>query len=278
MPVKHIRGVDLVYEVVGDSGPWITVTPGGRRGIESERVLATLMAEAGFRVLLHDRRNIGASGIALAGDNESLEQAEDLHALLHALNIGPAYVAGCSSGARMSLLLARHHPDAVKALLLWRVTGGPHAARRLAFNYYEQFIEAVTQGGIDAVCRTEHFAAMIQANPVNRETLTGLGADAFLAGMQRWLAGFNKDSGHPVAGITPGELRGMSTPTLIIPGNDLVHPRAPGQAAHRLLPNSTYREIMSNDVNVDVDFAGWEAKTGTLAATFIDFLRARERG
>ncbi len=278
MPVKRIRGVDLVYEVVGDSGPWVTVTPGGRRGIMAEHALATLVAEAGYRVLLHDRRNIGASGIALTGDNESLEQAEDLHALLQALEIGPAYVCGCSSGARMSLLLARHDPDVVKALLLWRVTGGPYTAKRLAWNYYEQFLEAAAQGGIEAVCRTEHFAGMIQGNPVNRETLLGIGTEKFVAGMQRWLAGFNKDSGHPVAGITPVEMRAMTLPAIIIPGNDRVHPRAPGQAAHRLLPNSTYREILSNDVDADVDFAGWEAKTGTLAAAFIDFLRERERG
>jgi len=277
MPVRHIRGVDLVYEVVGDAGPWVVVTPGGRRGKESERVLGTLIAEAGFRVLLHDRRNIGASGIALAGDNESLEQAEDMHALLQVLGIGPAYIAGCSSGARMSLLLTRHHPDAVRALLLWRVTGGPFAAKRLAWNYYEQFIEAASKGGIDAVCRTEHFAAMIQANPVNRETLQRMGTETFVAGMQRWLAGFNKDSGHPVAGITPAELRAMTVPALVIPGNDRTHPGAAGQAAHRLLPNSRYLEIMSNDVDEDVDFSGWEAKTGTLAAAFIDFLRERER-
>lgn len=277
MPVRHIRGVDLVYDVVGDAGPWVVLTPGGRRGIESERTLATLIAEAGFRVLLHDRRNIGASGIALSGDNESLEQAEDMQALLQALGVGPVYVAGCSSGARMSLLLGRHHPEAVRALLLWRVTGGPYAAKRLAWNYYEQFIEAAGQGGMEAVCRTEHFAAMIQAHPVNRETLVGMGTDRFVAGMQRWLAGFNKDSGHPVAGITPAELRGMTMPALIIPGNDLVHPRAPGQAAHRLLPNSRYLELMYQDVAVDVDFAGWEARVGSLAAAFIDFLRTCEQ-
>ncbi|MEA2728832.1 MAG: hypothetical protein QOF70_3307, partial [Acetobacteraceae bacterium] len=33
MPVKHIRDVDIVYEVLGDSGPWVTVTPGRRRGL-----------------------------------------------------------------------------------------------------------------------------------------------------------------------------------------------------------------------------------------------------
>ena len=69
----------------------------------------------------------------------------------------------------------------------------------------------------------------------------------------------------------------MTLPAIVIPGNDRVHPRAPGQAAHRLLSNSRYREIMANDVDVDVDFDGWAAKIGTLAATFIDFLRDCER-
>ncbi len=277
MPVKNIRGVDLVYQILGGQGPLVTLTPGGRRGGGSERDLASLIAEAGFRVLLHDRRNTGASGIAFQGDSESLEQAEDLLALLKALDTGPVYVAGCSSGARMSLLLARHHPDAVKALLLWRVTGGSYAAKRLAYNYYEQFLDAVQKGGMDAVCATEHFSAMIEANPVNRETLTGMDREAFAAAMRHWLAGFNKDSGYPVAGITPAEMRAMTLPAIVIPGNDRVHPRGPGQAAHRLLPASRYQEIMSDDVDVDVDFEGWAAKTGTLAAAFINFLRDCER-
>ena len=277
MSVLNIRGVDIVYEVLGDSGPWVTVTPGGRRGLAGERVLAGLIAEAGFRVLIHDRRNMGASGIAFPGDSESFEQAEDLLGLLQALGTGPAYVAGSSSGARMSILLAQHHPAAVKALLLWRVTGGPYAAKRLAFNYYEQYLEAAAKGGIEAVCATEHFAAMIKANPVNGETLRHMGTDAFVAAMQRWLAGFNRDSGHPVAGITVADLRRITLPAIVIPGNDRVHPRAPGQAAHRLLPNSVYQEVLTNPVDVDVDFAGWEAATGTLAARFIDFLRGCER-
>jgi len=277
MSVLNIRGVDIVYEVLGDSGPWVTVTPGGRRGLAGERVLAGLIAEAGFRVLIHDRRNMGASGIAFPGDSESFEQAEDLLGLLQALGTGPAYVAGSSSGARMSILLAHHHPAAVKALLLWRVTGGPYAAKRLAFNYYEQYLEAAAKGGIEAVCATEHFAAMIKANPVNGETLRHMGTDAFVAAMQRWLAGFNRDSGHPVAGITVADLRRITLPAIVIPGNDRVHPRAPGQAAHRLLPNSVYQEVLTNQVDVDVDFAGWEAATGTLAARFIDFLRGCER-
>ena len=274
---RHVRGVNLVYEVLGTSGPWVTISPGGRRGLASDRALGVLLSEAGFRVLVYDRRNTGSSDIGFPGNSESQEQAEDLLALLGALGTGPVYVADCSSGSRLSLLLALHHPQAVKALLLWRVTGGAYAAGRLAYNYYEQFIAAAQKGGIDAVARTEHFAALIEANPRNRTILQDMGAEAFLAAMQRWLAGFHQGSSHPVAGLSPEEMRGITLPTLIVPGNDRIHPRAPGQAAHRLLPNSEYREVMAEDVDVDVDFAGWEKKNGTLAAYFVDFLRRREQ-
>ena len=277
MPVENVRGVDIVYEVLGDHGPWVTVTPGGRRGKDSERVCASMIADAGFRVLIHDRRMMGASGAVFAGDNESLEQAEDLLALMQALRIGDAYVAGSSSGARMSILLAHRHPEAVRALLLWRVTGGPYAAQRLAFNYSEQYIDAVTTGGIDAVLATDHFTAMAKANRLTEETLRNLGAQGFEAAMRRWLAGFKADRDYPVAGISPEDLRSITLPAIVIPGNDRVHPPAPGQAAHRMLPNSVYQEVLTEQVDADVDFAGWERATGTLAARFIDFLRARER-
>ncbi len=277
MPVKNIRGVDIVYEVLGDSGPWVTVTPGGRRGLIGEFTLATLIAEAGYRVLIHDRRNMGASGIGFPGDSESREQAEDLVALLRELDTGPAYIAGSSSGARMSILLAQHHPREVKALLLWRVTGGAYAAERLAFNYYEQFIDAVNLGGIEAVLATEHFGAMASVNPVNGETLRQMGAEAFEGSMRRWLAAFRAGCGFPVAGISPDNMRRLTMPAIVVPGNDKVHPPAAGQAAHRLLPNSVYHEILTQQVDADVDLAGWERCTGTLAARFIDFMREQER-
>jgi len=273
MPVERVRGVGLVYEVLGSAGPWVAISPGGRRGMASDRALGALVAEAGFRVLMYDRRNTGASDIAISGDSESLEQAEDLLALLGALGTGPAYVAGCSSGSRLSLLLGLNHPEAVRALLLWRVTGGAYAAERLAFNYYTQYLDALHRGGLEAVCASEHFAAMIAANPGNRQRLLAMGAEGFAAGMERWLAGFREGSGYPVAGISPDAMRRLALPALIVPGNDRVHPRAPGQAAHRLMRLSRYREVLTSDRDVDVDFEGWEAARGTLAAVFVDFLR-----
>ncbi len=273
----EIRGAELVYEMLGDSGPVVAISPGGRRGLTSDRALGVLLAQAGYRALVYDRRNTGAADIGFPGTSESHEQAEDLLALLAALGTGPAYIAGCSSGSRLSLLLTLHHPQMVKALLLWRVTGGAYAAGRLAQNYYNQFIAAAETGGIEGVAQTDHFKALIAANLRNRGILDAMGRDGFIAAMQSWLAGFGRGSHHPVAGISPEEMRSITTRTLIVPGNDYVHPRAPGQAAHRLIPNSEYHEVLTQDVEMDVDFAGWEAANGTLASVFINFLRKQEK-
>ena len=76
-----------------------------------------------------------------------------------------------------------------------------------------------------------------------------------------------------------GVLGAVSVATAcIIPGNARVHPRNPGQVAHRLMPNSEYHEVFAEDrMDVDVAFEDWEKKEGLLAAIFIDFLRRQGR-
>ena len=147
MPVASIRGVNINYQIVGDRGPWVALSPGGRRDLGGVLPLAEVIAEAGYRVLIHDRRNCGASDVVIEGQESEYEiWADDLYELLSKLGALPAFVGGSSSGCRLSLLFALRHPEAVRALLLWRVTGGPFAVQRLAHNYYGQFIDAAKQG------------------------------------------------------------------------------------------------------------------------------------
>ena len=61
------------------------------------------------------------------------------------------------------------------------------------------------------------------------------------------------------------------------PGRGL-RTRGPGQAAYRLMPNSEYHEVLTEDrPDLDVALEEWSAKEGLLAAIFIDFLRRAER-
>src|SRR5215207_3825106 len=184
MPVAQVRGVNINYEVLGHRGPWMALSPGGRRALGEIRYLAEPLAQAGYRVLLHDRRNCGASDVVIDGTESEYEiWADDLYELLSQLNALPAIVGGSSSGCRLAILFALRHPASVRALLLWRVTGGAFAAQRLAENYYGQFITAARSGGMAAVAEMEHWRDRIAANPANREKLMAMGTERFIAAM-----------------------------------------------------------------------------------------------
>jgi pimeloyl-ACP methyl ester carboxylesterase len=252
--------------------------PGGRRAGSGVRSLAEKVAEAGYRVIAYDRRNTGASGVAIEGEAENDEWAEDLHELLGRLDALPAYIGGSSSGCRLAMILALRRPEDVRGLLLWRVTGGAYAAERLTNQYYTSHIEAAQQGGMAAVCAMEHWSEVIKANPASRAKLMALDPQDFIARMTRWRQSFLAGADHPVIGLSPAQLRSMTMPTCIAPGNDRVHPRLPGQVAHRLMPNAEYHEVMAEDrMDLDVAFEDWEKKEGLLAAIFIDFLRRQGR-
>src|SRR5689334_18393015 len=123
MATANVRGVKIHYEVFGTSGPWVALTTGGRRDLSEFTGLAQRLAAEGFRVVLHDRRNTGASDIVIDGDEgEEAIWADDLYELLGQLGARPAFIGGASSGSRTSLLFYLRHPEAVRALMLMQVT------------------------------------------------------------------------------------------------------------------------------------------------------------
>ena len=92
MPFALIRGAEIGYEIVGAVGPWAVVMPIAREPMAAVAGLARTIASAGYRVLLHDRRNCGRSSLDLAtaaGEEEEI-WADDLAALLDHLGIGSA--------------------------------------------------------------------------------------------------------------------------------------------------------------------------------------------
>ena len=278
MPVANIRGVDINYEILGDHGPFIALQPGGRRGLAAVRSLGATLAEAGNRVIVYDRRNCGASSVAIEGESENEIWAEDLHELLAGLDALPATIGGSSSGCRLAMILALRRPEDVRGLLLWRVTGGALAAERLTNQYYTSHIEAAQHGGMAAVCAMEHWSEVTRANPASRARLMAMDPQDFIARMTLWRRSFASGADHPVIGLSPAELRRMTMPACIAPGSDPVHPRVAGQAAHRLMPNAEYHQVVTDDhADLDAAFADWDRKEGLLAATFIDFLRRQQR-
>jgi pimeloyl-ACP methyl ester carboxylesterase len=275
MPLATVRGVTLHYEVLGDRGPWVALSPGGRRAIEGVESLARRLAAAGHRVLVHDRRNCGSSDVYVEGDeSENDLWADDLHELLRQQNALPAWVGGSSSGCRLALLFAMRHPGAARGLLLWRVTGGLAAAKRLAHRYYGQYIPIAAQGGMAAICATEEFGERIQARPENRERLMKMDPARFGEVMSRWSRNFLEGADQPVIGATEAQLRSLAIPTCIVPGNDLSHLRSAAENLGRLLPDAEVHPLITKHYDLDVaPREEWDAREADLAAIFLDFMK-----
>lgn len=275
MPLANVRGVTINYEVFGSEGPWVALSPGGRRGLEGVQSLAGRIAVAGYRVLIHDRRNCGASDVAIEGNESEYEiWADDLHALSTQLKALPAYIGGSSSGCRLAILFALRHPESLRGLLLWRITGGGVAARRLAQQYYGEFIAAATQGGMAAVCESEHFRERIAERPANRERLMKMDPARFIEVMSNWNRFFIAGADLPIIGATEAQLKSIKIPACVVPGNDNSHPRRVGENLAKLLPRCELHSLQLKDYDLDLSPRDeWDEKEGELAAIFVGFMQ-----
>src|SRR6185436_16217501 len=236
MPFAKIRGVNINYQILGDSGPWVALSPGGRRDMSGIETQAKALAALGHRIAIFDRRNCGASDVVIDGAESEYEiWADDIHELMSQLGALPAVAGGSSSGCRTALLFALRHPQSVRGLLLWRVTGGRFACERLAEEYYGQFIEAAKKGGMDAVCAMEHWKERIEARPENRDALMKMNPQQFIQVMSHWRDYFLKGADLPVIGATEEEIKSIKVAACIIPGNDNTHGRQTGENLGRLL-------------------------------------------
>jgi pimeloyl-ACP methyl ester carboxylesterase len=249
--------------------------PGGRRDMSGVRGLAQCIAEKGYRVLLHDRRNCGLSDVVIDGDDSEYEiWADDLYELMRQQDALPAFVGGSSSGCRTSVLFALRHPEATRGLLLWRVTGGRFACERLAKNYYQQYIDAARAGGMKAVCDLEHFKERCEAKQSNRDYLMRQDPQRFIAVMARWRKSFDESADLPIIGASEADLRSLKVPTVVIPGNDRTHGTATGKLAASLIPKAELHLIWEKDEDSDLTPAeDWDPKNEEMTGYFVGMMK-----
>jgi pimeloyl-ACP methyl ester carboxylesterase len=277
MPRASINGISINYEILGEHGPAMMLSPGSRNPMSAMRTLGERMAALGYRVLLHDRRNCGASDVAFDPRKSEYEVwVDDLHALAGGLGMLPLIVGGSSSGARLALLFALRYPRTVRALLLWRVTGGPFAVRRLAERYYDQYIRLAESGGMAAVAAEDHFAALIRNRPSNRERLMAIKPQDFIAIMRAWREPFVAGADLPLIGTSAADLRAITAPACLVPGDDRTHQGEIGAAAGRLMPNCEVHRVTTVDQDADVTPDDeWLCRVGDIGLLFDDFLKRK---
>jgi pimeloyl-ACP methyl ester carboxylesterase len=279
MPEITANGVKLAYEVFGKGQPVVWST----EGWDPRNSLAYLVAgrlSAHYRVLLWDRRNSGASEVAMVDTpSEHDLWTEDLHCLLAALDMSPAYVAGACNGAALSLRAARRYPHDVRGLILlappchytaatadtsYILDGHFHSLVKMAD---ESGMEAVIAGSTDAWVRLgsasseprdwqlSWVAQTIAMNPDNRERLLAMNPKTFAAIMRRWAGWYGQGPGH-VHGIPYEDIRPITLPALVAHGFDPVHPRDTAEELYQLLPNAQWVGYSDRYAQEEMDQAG----------------------
>jgi pimeloyl-ACP methyl ester carboxylesterase len=241
MAYAQIRGSNIHYEVWGDQGPWFVLTTGGRSGLHRLVPLAKKLSSNGYRVLLHDRRNTGASDVAISDDPfEDAMFADDVAELLTHLDAAPAIALGTAAGNRLCLSLATRHPQKLQALILCWPVGGRRACEILAETYYGQFIEVAWNGGMEAVCETPHYSELIRNNPRNQDLLLSMNVSDFISTMERWRESFLASAELPTMLFSEDQLRAITLPTCVVPGliDDPIHGRGTSESVAELIPGA----------------------------------------
>ena len=115
MPYANANGIKLHYEERGSGEPLLLIMGITAPGSVWEKHAAYW--EPHFRCILFDNRGVGFSDKP-EGPYTSAQMADDCAALLDALNIFSARVAGVSMGGIIAQQLALRHPDKVQSMVL----------------------------------------------------------------------------------------------------------------------------------------------------------------
>jgi 2-hydroxy-6-oxonona-2,4-dienedioate hydrolase len=225
----EVNGGNVVYEILSDTGDLIVLTPGGRfsKEINGLRPLAEALVDGGYRVLLWDRPNCGASDVQFYGQSESHMRAQTLHSLLTELGEGPCILAGGSGGARDSMVTTMLYPELVTKLVVWNIVGGIYGTFVLGSYYIVPSIFAARGTGVEGLLKVPEWRERVEENPNNKQRFLALDRDEFLKVMLRWLNAFVSKPGQTIPGVDDEMFDRITVPTLIIRGgeNDWDHPK-----------------------------------------------------
>jgi S-formylglutathione hydrolase len=113
-----IGGPDGPLEVrIQGEGPAVLMIPSLGRGAADFDVLAARLARAGYQAVSPEPRGIGGSDSPLDGLSMA-DLADDIAAVIRALDIAPATIVGHAFGNRVTRMVAKRHPDLVESVVL----------------------------------------------------------------------------------------------------------------------------------------------------------------
>lgn len=297
MPQIAVNGVTLAYELFGQ-GPPVVWTPWGWSPRNDFSYLVAGRLSANYRVLLWDRRTTGASDVGIEDAPSEIHlMVDDLHHLLVALDMSPAYLAGMCSGQTLSLIMAHRYPADVKGLILVATPTddldlckpiGDAWCYKPAAVAEKQGMQAVIDHSTEAWVRLisgksepgdldgiqKWVAETISMNPGNRDRLLAMDSKTFAAIMRKWGSWYEAGGPGHVHGFSYEHIPTITVPTLVAHGFDPVHPRRAAEALYRQLPNAEWVEYSDRFTQEEIDRAREEGPVTQQVALLLPFIEA----
>jgi 3-oxoadipate enol-lactonase len=232
MPKIQANGIAIYYELHGPEGADVLVLSNGVLMSTASWATQVPVLARHYRVLLYDCRGMWQSDHP-AGPYSMELHADDLAALLDALGIERAHIAGISYGGEVSLAFAHRYPARTRSLI---VSSAVSHVDPLLAGWMASWIAATRAGDPELLFAATYplnfseawIAANAPALEAARQRYATLDMDAFL----ELLLGFSRLS-------LTGVLHEIGAPALVIVGeDDLLKPRKYAELIAREIPGA----------------------------------------
>lgn len=286
MPRTRANGIELEYEVIGDSGEPIVLIMGiGAQMIMWPDGFCQALVDRGFQVIRFDNREVGKStrlhhlpvpdmrrimlkgllGFAVDAPYTLVDMADDVAGLMDALDLRDAHVVGCSLGGMVAQTLAIVHPHRLRTLTSmmstsgkrWTSFGKPRAIRQLLGPPPRNRDEAIERHMLfRRVCGSTKFEIDwdLQRDLAGRSYDRGFYPRGFVRQMAAAMA----------TGDRTAALRFVRTPTLVMHGSvDPLIPLRAGIATARAIPGAKLKII--DGMGHDMPRVLWPTLTDAIA-------------
>jgi pimeloyl-ACP methyl ester carboxylesterase len=225
MPILERAGVSIYYEEHGNKSglPVMLLPPGGMDATVDrwKRIgFAPIESFGEYRIVVLDQRNAGRSRGPLDFDDPWGGYAKDQLGLADCLGFERFHVVGQCIGSSYALTLAKRVPDRIASAVLVQPIGlddsnrahWPDMKRFLGSHFYEVWAEELLR---------------------KRPELDTATVEKFALGMF---------SGDFVFSVSREDVRCCTTPLLVLPGIDPVHPGSIGREVAKLARNAELME------------------------------------
>jgi 3-oxoadipate enol-lactonase len=262
MPHLHANGIDLYYEWHGPEAGEVVILNNGIFMSAGSWAFQIPDLKKRYRVLAWDMRGQGQSEPPDAEYSMALH-ADDLTALMDALNIPAAHMVGTSYGGSVSLIMGLRHPARTRSVLALCSIAKSDALSAAMFERWR--LAALLGDG-------ELFFRLVHAD-VYSERFLAERADLVPGAIQRYATLDLKAAVRLLECFQrydiSAELPGLKTPVCVVAAErDILKTRAHVEEIHRavpgsefhLIPNSGHVAVLERAAEVNTLILGWLAK------------------